>query len=178
MRRFFVRIISLLMVCSVLISFVGCGNDKTTASDSSSITSNVVSSDVTSTDTSIEIDKEILEKYSYFPVVSEVMPIIHINTKDGLNAFATQFRREDKMAGLIDYVDATIAVTECEDEFAFSDIEAEVKVRGNYTLNYDKKPIRIKFSKKQNLLGLHNGEKYKNWVLLADWKDLSMSNKT
>ncbi len=49
-------------------------------------------------------------------------------------------------------------------------------MRGNYTLTYEKKPIRIKFSKKQNLLGMHNGGKYKNWVLLADWKDLSMLN--
>jgi hypothetical protein len=59
-----------------------------------------------------------------------------------------------------------------------SNVTAEVKVRGNATLNYEKKPIRIKFEKKQSLLGLHGGEKYKNWVLLADWKDLSMTNNT
>ena len=49
----------------------------------------------------------------------------------------------------------------------------QVKVRGNWTTNYDKKSLRIKFDKKQNLCGLNGGEKYKNWVLLAVWKDAS-----
>ena len=52
--------------------------------------------------------------------------------------------------------------------------EGQVKVRGNWTTNYDKKSLRIKFDKKQNMLNLHNGEKYKNWVLLACWKDSSL----
>ena len=49
----------------------------------------------------------------------------------------------------------------------------QVKVRGNWTTSYDKKSLRIKFEKKQNLCGLNGGEKYKNWVLLAVWKDAS-----
>ncbi len=50
---------------------------------------------------------------------------------------------------------------------------AEVKVRGNWTTNYSKKPLRIKFAKgnNQNLGGIHDGEAYKNWVLLAAFKD-------
>ena len=106
------------------------------------------------------------------------MPAIYINTTDGSNEWATKYNRNDKLQGKIDYVDATISTDNCEDEYLISDVTAEVKVRGNYTLDYAKKPIRIKFSKKNNLLGLHDGEKYKNWVLLADWKDLSMTNNT
>lgn len=49
----------------------------------------------------------------------------------------------------------------------------QVKVRGNWTTNYPKKGLRIKFDKKQAMYGLHNGEKYKNWVLLALYKDAS-----
>ena len=49
----------------------------------------------------------------------------------------------------------------------------QVKVRGNWTTSYDKKSLRIKFDKKQNLCGLNGGEKFKNWVLLAVWKDAS-----
>ena len=116
--------------------------------------------------------------YGYLPIISSVMPAIYINTPNGDNSWATRYNRGDKLAGNIDYVDATISTTMCEDEYIITDLEAEVKVRGNYTLEYAKKPIRIKFSKKQNLLGLHEGEKYKNWVLLADWKDLSMSNNS
>ncbi len=50
----------------------------------------------------------------------------------------------------------------------------QVKVRGNWTTNYDKKSLRIKLDDKQNLLGLNNGKKYKNWVLLACYKDASL----
>lgn len=57
--------------------------------------------------------------------------------------------------------------------------EAEVKVRGNWTTDYEKKPLRIKFAEKQNLLGLNHGNEMKNWVLLAEFKDGSMlRNKT
>ena len=52
--------------------------------------------------------------------------------------------------------------------------EAEVKVRGNWTTNYEKKPLRIKFAEKQSLGDLAEGKAYKNWVLLASYKDLSL----
>lgn len=51
---------------------------------------------------------------------------------------------------------------------------AQVKVRGNWTTTYDKKPLRIKFDEKQNLLGLNGGAELKNWLLLAEYKDASM----
>ena len=51
---------------------------------------------------------------------------------------------------------------------------AEVKVRGNWTTTYPKKPLRIKFSEKQSLLGLNGGAAQKNWLLLAEYKDASM----
>lgn len=117
-------------------------------------------------------------RYGYYPIISEKMPAIYINTPDGSNSWATSYVRNDKLAGNIDYVDATVSLSECDADYAFSDVLAEVKVRGNYTLDYEKKPIRIKFSEKRSVLGLHEGQKYKNWVLLADWKDLSMTNNT
>ena len=66
------------------------------------------------------------------------------------------------------YEKCTIAVDDGE---AF---EGQVKVRGNWTTSYDKKSLRIKFDDKQNMCGLHGGEKFKNWVLLAVWKDASL----
>ena len=55
-----------------------------------------------------------------------------------------------------------------------NNVSGKVKVRGNYTSSYDKKPIRIKFDKKQKMLGLNNDNELKSWVLLANWKDSSM----
>ena len=123
-----------------------------------------------------EDDKSIL--YGFMPTISEVMPVIHINTENSSNSWATSYNRNDKLTGRIDYVDATISVDSCDEEYKLKNVEAEVKVRGNYTLDYSKKPIRIKFGKKNNLLGLNDGQKFKSWVLLADWKDLSMTNNT
>ena len=49
----------------------------------------------------------------------------------------------------------------------------KVKVRGNWTTNYPKKSLRIKFDKKQKMFGLNSDGEFKNWVLLAAWKDSS-----
>lgn len=77
------------------------------------------------------------------------------------------------------YEDCTITLTDGDEKVVLDKVEAEVKVRGNWTTSYDKKPLRIKFKEKQNLLGLNDGGAFKNWVLLAEYKDASMlRNKT
>lgn len=45
------------------------------------------------------------------------------------------------------------------------------KLRGNTTKSYPKKPMALKFAKKQSVLGL---PAHKRWVLLANWLDHSM----
>ena len=72
------------------------------------------------------------------------------------------------------YEDCTITLNSGEGKQLLKPCSAQVKVRGNWTTYYPKKPLRIKFEKKQNLLGLNNGAKQKNWVLLAEYKDASM----
>ncbi len=57
-------------------------------------------------------------------------------------------------------------------------VSAEVKVRGNYTTGDAKKPLKIEFTEKKSMLGLHNGKKFKKWVLLACWKDMSFLRDT
>lgn len=77
------------------------------------------------------------------------------------------------------YEDCTITLTDEAENTVLDKVEAEVKVRGNWTTSYDKKPLRIKFKKKQSMLGLNEGQAYKSWVLLAEYKDASMlRNKT
>ena len=114
-------------------------------------------------------------RYSYMPTITSTMPRIRINA-DGNSSWLTQYNLNDKRAGKIDYVDCKISVDRCDEEYKLTNVSAEVKVRGNATLNYEKKPIRIKFNKKTSMLGLNGGAKCKSWVLLADWKDLSMLN--
>lgn len=77
------------------------------------------------------------------------------------------------------YEECTVTVKDAEGNVMLDSAGAEVKVRGNWTSDYDKKPLRIKFAEKQNMLGLNDGNEMRNWVLLAEYKDGSMlRNKT
>ena len=87
------------------------------------------------------------------------MPVISITTQN--LDYATHPNRETKLQGGISYVAAKISVSGCEAEYVIDSADAQVKARGNYTLEYPKKSIRIKFDKKQGMLGLHDGGAYK-----------------
>ena len=72
-------------------------------------------------------------------------------------------------------VEGKITLTNCPDEsMELKDVKAFMKVRGNQTAGWRKKAFRIKFDKKQTLLGLNGGGKFKKWVLLADAKDTTL----
>lgn len=131
---------------------------------------------------------------SFYPVYSEgtkdinlyeynandEMAEIHITTANGLAIDDSSLIKPNEHKGkdgelpVYDYVGATITVDHCEDKYAMNAIPGKVKVRGNYTSSYAKRPIRIKFDSKQKMLGLNNDNKYKSWVLLAGWKDTSL----
>ena len=77
------------------------------------------------------------------------------------------------------YEACTIKLTNTDGSVLIDGASAQVKVRGNWTTKNAKKPLRIKFDKKQKMLSLNNGAEMKNWVLLAEYKDISMlRNKT
>lgn len=65
----------------------------------------------------------------------------------------------------------TYTLNNCASEYAFENVEGEMKVRGNQTAGFPKKGFRVKFSKAHSMLGLNNGKSFKKWVLLADAKD-------
>ncbi len=88
------------------------------------------------------------------------MPIVHITTKDNKNVTSKEY-----------YVESVVDVFNCDKSYELSAVGG-VKVRGNSTAQGSEKPYRIKFDKKQNMLGLHNGEKYKSWVLLRSFWNL------
>ena len=97
------------------------------------------------------------------------LPIVEITTQGG---------KQPK--NKTDYVNCSFSISNCEDpedDFSVemkSDIDQDdsvgIRLRGNSTMQYDKKPYRIKFDKKQSLFG---NKKNKNWVLLADYLDTS-----
>ena len=111
---------------------------------------------------------------------ADEMAEIHIETKNHLAIDDSSLIKKDEHKGkngevpVYDYVDATISVNHCEDKYTLENASGKVKVRGNYTSTYAKKPIRIKFSNKQKMLGLNKDHELKNWVLLAGWKDTSL----
>lgn len=190
------RILAMLCTTFTLVTCSGCHFDFGGLLNSEASTSGAESSfssksdDSSSSDTSSDISWDSSDtdedesykndpdyvRYSYTPVITETMPRIQINTPDGDSSFATKYGMQDKIEGKVDYVDCTISVDRCEDEFVLKNAAAEVKVRGNATLNYEKKPFRLKFKKKTAMLGLNDGAKCKSWVLLADWKDLALLN--
>ena len=73
-----------------------------------------------------------------------------------------------------EYVASIIDVFNCDAEYELS-AAAGVKVRGNSTADQseDEKPYRIKFEKKQGMLGLNGGQKFKSWVLLRSYWNLA-----
>lgn len=112
--------------------------------------------------------------------LADEMAEIHIETKNHIAIDDASLINPDEVKGsngevpVYNYVDATITIDHCENEYALDAVPGKVKVRGNYTSTYPKKPIRIKFSEKQKMLGLNNNAELKSWVLLANWKDTSL----
>ncbi len=72
------------------------------------------------------------------------------------------------------YTSSKITVSNCSNKFLMKNIPAGVRIRGNSTAEMPKKPYRIEFDEAQSLLGLNNGNKFRSWVLLADYFDSSM----
>ena len=104
-------------------------------------------------------------------VIFDKAPEIHFTTEEGadLKWATTPNKNTDKPK-----VNGTISTANCDEAYLVEDLAATMKVRGNYTSNYVKKPFQIAFDSKQNLFGLNKGNKFKKWVLLADVKDPSM----
>jgi len=119
---------------------------------------------------------ETYEKYCFKPTIGTKIPEITIaltETEGSIprmsNTKIVTGSRQDKG----DYYNCNVTVDNYDGEdLGIVDKACQVKVRGNYTANYRKKPLRLKFEKKLQMPGFEG--KFKNWVLLADVKDHSM----
>ena len=90
-----------------------------------------------------------------FPVPTAELPVVSVNT----GGVAVDSKT---------YVDMTLTLAGTEDPLA--EIPGSIRLRGNSTYSFPKKPYRIKLEQKHSLFGL---DKAKSWVLLADWLDPS-----
>ena len=106
-------------------------------------------------DTSLPPEEEKPTVTLPFPVPTSELPVISINT----NGTAVDSK---------EYVDMTLTLAGAEEELL--DVGGEIRLRGNSTYTFEKKPYRIRLYQKHSLMGL---EKAKSWVLLADYLDPS-----
>ena len=91
------------------------------------------------------------------------MPRLDIYTDDGHDVTSKDI-----------YKHGTATLSNCHEKFAFEDVGVNIRARGNSTFGAPKKPFRLKFDAKQEMLGLNGGKAYKSWVLMADYYDGSM----
>ena len=113
----------------------------------------------------------LVEKKANIHIIQNIgVPNIKITTEDGEDP------NWKKVDGDHPYKGMTTTIDNCDSKYTLNDVPGEMKVRGNSTNQEQvaKRAFRLKFSSKQNLLGLNEGQKEKSWVLLADFFDQSM----
>jgi hypothetical protein len=91
------------------------------------------------------------------------LPILRIDTTDGHDVTSKDH-----------YKTCTVTLENCSEPMQFEDVTANIRVRANSTAVTEKKPFRLKFDKKRNMLGLNDGAKCKSWCLMADYYDYSL----
>jgi len=118
--------------------------------------------------------------------VTGLLPVIEITTSSGnadsITIPVSRYVAETLASFIPNYVippepyyeECTISITDVNGSNLVDKASANVKVRGNFSSNYAKKPLQIKFNEKQSILGMNNNKKFKSWILLASYKDISL----
>ena len=162
-------VILLLAAVVALLFAVGCvGGTPSPDADGSDISTEevsepMVSDDITEADTAAEVITLPSETVPEPETEAKTMPRLDIYTDDGRDVSSKEH-----------YKHATATLSECDEVFAFENVGVNIRARGNSTFHAPKKPFRLKFDQKQEMLGLNGGNAYKSWVLMADYYDGSM----
>lgn len=193
-----------LAAAAVLLTLASCNttnNNSTVEESKSSVVPSKASteSSVAASSSIIDstLDSNVLDnidmpeyKSTYEALIGEKLPEIRITSETGSNDFVTKpvsYAVKEQKKGWISnpndpqltapdpyYEKCTISIKDDKGADFMTDASCQVKVRGNWTTDYEKKPLRLKFDEKQKMLGLNNNAKAKNWVLLASYKDWSL----
>lgn len=114
------------------------------------------------------VDRDAKKSFEADIAAKTDLPVINITTNEN----------KEKILSKEIYTSCVVDMFNCGEEFEMDELSAGIRVRGNSSAYYgdEKKikrstvPYRIKFDKKQNMLGLNDGAKCKSWVLLkSDW---------
>lgn len=92
----------------------------------------------------------------------QYMPIVNIQTEEDAPILSSE-----------EYVMASIKVQDEDGTYDMSDMGVFIRLRGNSSLGVPKKSYKLKFEKKQNILGVGDG-KGKTWGLIANYYDQSL----
>lgn len=91
-------------------------------------------------------------------------PLLFITTED------------EKIPGnKVDWKKASIKIVDIDGDYDCDKMDMEIRLRGNSTIAYPKKPFNIKLSQKKSMLGM---PKNKRWSLLANYRDRSLLRNT
>ena len=162
-------VILLLAAVVALLFAVGCvGGTPSPDADGSDISTEevsepMVSDDIIEADTAAEVITLPSETVPEPETEAKTMPRLDIYTDDGRDVSSKEH-----------YKHATATLSECDEVFAFENVGVNIRARGNSTFHAPKKPFRLKFDQKQEMLGLNGGNAYKSWVLMADYYDGSI----
>ena len=97
------------------------------------------------------------------------LPVISITTLDGERFQKKETVNVGNTTKTVDrWITSCVDVFNCDEKYMLSDF-AKVKVRGNASAKTEPFPLRIKFDSKHGMLGLNNGNDFKDWVLLRPW---------
>ena len=119
--------------------------------------------DTTADDTTAEVLTLPAETVPEPSTQAAVMPRLDIYTDNGHDVTSKDY-----------YLHGTATLSQCHEAYAFENVGVNIRARGNSTFHAPKKPFRLKFDEKQEMLGLNGGRAYKSWVLMADYYDGSM----
>ena len=111
-------------------------------------------------ETSLVLDDDLV-LYASFNYDFLEIPAVIINTNDGSDITSKE-----------EYVASTVSICNTKEEWIIDSVDAGVRGRGNSSWNKPKKPLRIKFDKKQSILG--SEYKAKSWTLIANYVDKSL----
>ncbi len=179
-----IRIKKASAVIAAVLLLAGCadstGSESSPAKDNGSAPSAAESADKTKSKDSA--GKPDISEYDDLPLIEivtkdqskKVMDFVTKPVAKHVSEISAQWDPSYKNVPEPYYEACTVSLTQPDGTNVIDAADADVKVRGNWTTTYNKKPLRIKFSEKQSLPDLNGGEKLKNWVLLACYKDGSM----